>query len=84
MFFKKEYTAFEWANKAGIEGPDAVVAIASTIAFFRLKNKMYSIERAGKIYWGINGIAEEKIIERMREITIKILLPYLRISIKGI
>lgn len=84
MFFKKEYTALEWANKAGIEGPDAIVAIAPTIASFRIKNKMYSIEKAGKIYWGVNGIAKEKIIERMREIAIKVLLPYLRISIKEI
>lgn len=78
---RKKYTALDWAHKAGINGPDAVTAITPTIALYRMKNKMYCVERAGKLYWGLSGVTEEEVIERMREVAIKIMLPLLNISV---
>lgn len=66
-----EYTALQWANKAGIKGSRAKSAVAPTLAFYKMKGKMYRIERAGKIYWGLKEISEDEVIKRMREITMQ-------------
>lgn len=61
-----QHTAFEWAKIAGIKGANAKSTVAATLANFKVRNLMFSIERNNKVYWGLCGITEQELVEKIR------------------
>ena len=59
-------TPHEWAEMAGIGGQWAKGSVCTSIAFYRVKNRMHRYEFDFIYYKPAKGLSKAEVIERMR------------------